>query len=160
MKRRTPTGIKALRAIGISITLIVLIVLGSVLYSGYKNFETVAGDLNGSNPQSYSTKTTMQGVQATVSANFTIQNNGFYTLSLSMVCDSVQASQLTCNQAQVSVPAGQQGVLEFKMVIANITQFASSGHGSAKGTLTIEQVPFASISVGLELGHLVGQGGG
>ena len=156
MKGKTQTGLKVIRAVSISITLILVLVLGTVIYSAYQDWNAVKSELSGPSPQATG-KAVMQGTSEIVSINITVPNRGLYTLNVTVSC--AQQSNVVCSAAQVNVPAGEQGILRFRMTVVDIAQFASSSNHRIDGTVAIQMVPFASLGIGVDLGGFVHQGG-
>lgn len=156
MKGKTPTGLKVIRGISISITLILVLVLGTVFYSAYQDWNAVKSELSGPSPQATG-KAVMQGQSEIVSINITVPNRGLYPLNVTVSC--AQQTNIVCSPAQVIVPAGEQGMLRFRMTVVDIAQFASSSNHRIDGTVAIHMVPFASLGIGVDLGGFVHQGG-
>lgn len=155
MKRQTPRGVWALRGVTIAIALLVIIVIGSVAYSAYEEYDVVRG-LSG-NSSLVSSKGTVSGNTATVSINVTIPNNGLYPINVTIICNNANPN-IDCPISQVSIPSGQQGVLRFRITVFNVQQY-TAGNRSIPGTFTATLEPFASISVGVDLGGYFRQGG-
>lgn len=156
MKRRTPRGIWALRAVTIAITLIVVIVIGTVAYSAYEDYAGVRSEMAGSGA---SGRAVLQGTSEIISINITVPNKGLYTLNVTVTCGQLNPN-ISCQPSQVSVPAGQQGVLHFEMTVANVQQFVASSNHRINGTVTIALEPFAGLSIGVNLGSYVQNPGG
>jgi hypothetical protein len=76
-----------------------------------------------------------------------------------MTC-SYPNSNVVCQPTKVSVPPGQQGVLYFRLVVANLQQFASSSDQRVNGTVDISMPPFVSLSVVTDFGGFISAGGG
>ena len=100
----------------------------------------------------------MQGSSEIVSINVTVPNRGLYTLKVTVTCDTTN-SDVVCDPSSLSVPAGQQGVLRFKMTVLNAQEFASSGDITINGTVTISLEPFVTLSIGVNLGGFIDAGG-
>lgn len=158
-KHKKPGGIRALQAISITLTLVVLLVIGTIGYSGYMDYRGVASELGSGNSSLVSGKITNQGSGGVLTLNITIPNQGVYALEVSVSCDA-KSLNVTCDQASVNVPAGQQGVLRFRMTIGNIAAYEASANKRINGTVAIQLEPFASVSVGVDLGSLIRQGTG
>jgi hypothetical protein len=156
MKRKTPTGLKVIRGVSIAITLTLILVLGTVFYSAYQDYNAVRSELSGPSPQATG-KAVMQGSSEIVSINITVPNRGLYTLNVTVSC--THQSNIVCSPSGVSVPAGEQGILRFRMTVVDIAQYASSSNHRIDGTVAIQMVPFASLGVGVDLGGFVHQGG-
>jgi len=156
MKRKTPTGLKVIRGVSIAITLTLILVLGTVFYSAYQDWNGIKSELSGPSPQATG-KAVMQGSSEIVSINITVPNRGLYALNVTVSC--AQQSNIVCSPAQVNVPAGEQGMLRFRMTVVDIAQYASSSSHRIDGTVAIQMVPFASLGIGVDLGGFVHQGG-
>jgi hypothetical protein len=156
MKQKTPAGLKVITGISIAITLIVLLVLGTVAYSAYEDYNAVKTELTGASPKATG-RAVMQGSSEIVSINITVPNRGLYTLNVSVSC--AQQSNVVCSPAQVSVPAGQEGMLRFQMTVVDLAQFVSSNNHRIDGTVAIKMVPLASLALGVDLGSFVQKGG-
>ena len=155
-RRKTPAGLKVIRGVSIAITLTLILVLGTVAYSAYQDWNAVKSELSGPSPQATG-KAVMQGPSEVVSINITVPNRGLYTLNVTVSC--TPQPNIVCSPAQVSVPAGEQGILRFKMTVVDIAQYTSSSNHRIDGTVAIQLVPFASLGVGVDLGGFVHQGG-
>lgn len=141
----------------LAVTLIVLIVIGTVIYSAYEDYTAVRPYLSGS--QGPVGTAQVVGDSEVITLNITLPNRGFYTLNVSVSCSSPN-SNIVCQNASLAVPAGQQGVLRFKMTVVNLQQYTSSGSQRINGTVAISLEPFVSLSVGVNFGGLIGTGGG
>ncbi len=157
MKLKTPRGIWALRAVTIVIALVVLLVVGTLAYSAYEDVTAVRSELAGGSQQAVA-KAVMQGQSEIVTLNITVPNKGLYALNITVTCD-YPTSNVVCQPANVVVPGGQEGVLHFKLTVANLAQFASSSNHRINGTVTAEMQPFAKISVVSDFGSFVNTGG-
>ncbi len=158
MNRRTPKGIWALRAVTIAIALIVIIVIGTVAYSADEDVTAVRSELAGGSHQAVEA-IVLQGSGEIVSINITVPNRGLYTLNLTVTCQ-YPTSNAVCQTAKVSILPGQEGVLRFKMVVADIAQFNSSSDRTINGTVTADMPPFVTLSVKTDFGSFVTGGGG
>jgi hypothetical protein len=153
MRRATPRGIWALRAVTVTLSIIVILVVGTVVYSAYKDFSTIRSELaSGSNQVQRGV--VQSGNSAVASLNITVSNSGLYTLDVTLNCDRSNPN-VVCTAAHVSVPAGEQGVLRFKMTILSIQQYQASGNRRINGTVSAALEPFASITVVTDLSGLV-----
>jgi hypothetical protein len=157
LKVKTPTGIKVLRAVSITITIIVILVIGSVVYSAYQDYTAFRSELGGGSQQ-VSGKAVLQGSSEIISINFTVPNMGLYALNVTVTCDQHSAN-VVCPPTQVTVPGGQQSMLRFRMTVLNVSQFVASGNHRINGTVAIALVPFAAFSIGVDLGGFVKTGG-
>lgn len=158
MKRRTPGGIWALRAVTVAVVLVVIIVVASVGYSAYEDYTAVRAELSGGSQQAVG-RAVLQGQTETVSINITVPNSGLYTLNVTMTC-SYPSSNIVCQRATVNVPPGQQGVLHFRLVVANLAQFTGLSDHRINGTVDISMPPFVSLSVVTDFSGFVSTGGG
>lgn len=155
MKRRTPKGIWALRGVTIAIALIVLLVIGTVAYSAYEDFEGVRSEVaSGSHIAVGSVNYDQATGAETVNLNITVPNNGLYSLNVTVTCSSANV-EVSCQRAQTVVPPGQQEVLHFVLGVANVGQFLSSGDHQVNGTVDFGLVPFASLSIGVNFTSFV-----
>jgi hypothetical protein len=153
LKRKTPKGIWALRAVSISVALIVVIVIGTVGYSAYQDYTAVRAELSGGSQQAVG-RATIQGQSEVVSLNITVPNQGLYTLNVTVVCGPQQLN-VVCQPAQAVVPPGEQGVLRFQMTVQDLSQFEASSDHRINGTVVISMGPFASVSIGTDFGGFV-----
>lgn len=158
MKPKTPRGTWALRGVTITISVIVIIVIGSVAYSAYEDYQGIRTELVPGSNQAKGVAM-VQGSSEVVSINITVPNNGLYVLNVTVTCDSKNPN-VVCSPSQVVLPGGQQGVLRFKMTVLNIQQFAASPDHRINGTVAIKMVPFAGLSLGVDLGGFVKTGAG
>jgi len=157
VKWKTPGGIWALRGVTATIAVIVILVMGTVFYSAYEDYTGVRPYLGGGALQSPG-RITILGSSEIVSINVTVPNRGLYTLNVTVTCKA-PSSSVVCDPSNLSVPAGQQGVLRFKMTVLNTQEFASSSDSTINGTVTISLEPFATLSIGVNLGGFINAGG-
>jgi uncharacterized protein (UPF0333 family) len=157
LKRKTPKGIWALRAVTISLAVVVIIVVGTVVYSGYEDYTALRAELAGGTQQAVG-RAVLQGSTETVSINITVFNRGLYPLDVSLTC-YYPTSNVLCQPADVNVPAGEQGVLSFRMTVFDLPQFESSGDHVINGTVAVTMAPFVSLTIGTDFGGFVSSGG-
>ncbi len=157
VKRKTPAGTWALRAVTVTIALIVLLVVGTVAYSAYEDYSTIRSELAGG-PNQAAARGVLNGKTETVSINITVRNRGLYTLNVTLAC-SYPTSNVVCTSAHVSVPTGGQDVLRFVMTVADVQQFANSPDHTINGTVDIQMPPFAGVTVHTDFGGFVQTGG-
>lgn len=155
LKRKAPTGIKLLRLVTVLITLLVILVLGSIVYSVYEDYTAFTSNLNGAQ---FAGKAVLQGSSETITMNVTVPNKGVYPLSVAVAC-SPRTTNVVCQPAEVVVQPGQQGVLRFRLTVANVQQFLSSGDHRIDGTVTMELVPLSTLSVSVDFGGFIKSGG-
>ncbi len=104
-------------------------------------------------------KTVLQGSSATVFLNVTVPNRGLLPLQASITCYPNQ-TDVSCVPANMTIGPGQVGTLHFRMTVSNYAQLEENPGGlRANGTLSFVLVPFAGISVSVNLGSMVHQGG-
>jgi hypothetical protein len=157
LKAKAPRGIRVLGAVTIAITLLVFLVIASVVYSAYADYNAVSGELRGG--PGASVKRTIQGSSELVSLNVTVPNRGLYTLSVTISCNNpVPSSNTFCQPSTVTVKPGEQQVLELTIKIQSVAAYRAS-NGFINGTVNIQMEPFASLSIGVNFGSLVGNGG-
>lgn len=145
-----------MRLVGIAITLVAITVVSTLGYSVYADVHGVISALGGKGLAA--TRTVSSGESATFVINITIPNAGLYPVSLSISCSPPPGSQFSCSPADVTIPPGQTGVLVFSVTDNNITAATSPG-ASFPANATVSLDPFASISIGFNLGSLLSQGG-
>jgi len=157
MKRKTPRGIWAIRAVSIAIALIVILVIGTVGYSAYEDYTAVRAELSGGSNQAVGSAY-LNGQSETVSLNITVPNRGLYALNVTVVCGT-QEVPVVCQPSQVVVQPGEQGVLHFRMTVLSLSQFEATSDHRINGTVIISMEPFASVSIGTNFGGFVSSGG-
>ncbi len=157
VKRKTPRGVWALRGVTIVVAVIVILVVGTVAYSAYEEYTVIKDELAGGSSQA-AARAVLNGNTETVSINITVPNRGLYTLNVTLTC-SYPTPNVVCTPAHVSVPAGGQDVLRFVMKVVDIQQYASSQDHSIIGTIAIQMLPFASVSVATDFSGFVNTGG-
>ena len=101
----------------------VVLVIGSVLYSAYEDYSAVRPELEGGSSQPIG-GVTQNGNTATVSINFTIPNTGVYTLNVTLTCSDPNPN-VVCAAGHVSVQPGERQVQRFKMTIVNVQQYVA-----------------------------------
>jgi hypothetical protein len=158
MKRKTPRGIWALRAVSIVLTLVVILVIGTVGYSAYEDYTAVRAELSGGSQQAVGSAV-LQGQSEIVSLNITVPNQGLYALNVTVVCGP-QREAVVCQPSEVVVTPGEHGVLRFRMTVENLSQFEASSDHRINGTVIISMMPFASVSIGTDFGGFVSPGNG
>jgi uncharacterized repeat protein (TIGR01451 family) len=156
LKRRTPKGIWALRAVTASVAIIVLVVVGALAYSAYEDYSAVRPYI--SNPQHPAGTASTQGTTGVITFNVTIPNRGVFALNVTVSCDSPPVG-VTCQRASVNVAPGQQQVLLFTMTIANVQQFAAQSNHTINGTISMELAPFATLTATVNFGGIIQSGG-
>lgn len=157
MKRRTPRGIWALRAVTVAMALIVILVIGGVVYSAYEDYTAVKPYLG--SPQHPAGSAVINGSTAIITFNVTVPNRGIFSLNVTVACVSPPLG-VTCQRASVNVPPGQEEVLRFEMTVDNAQQFVSLPDHSINGTVAMGLVPFATLTVDVDFGGLLQSGGG
>jgi hypothetical protein len=135
----------------------VILAIGTVLYSAYEDYTAVRPELSGGSSQPIGSAT-LNGNTAVVSINFTIPNEGLYTLNVTLTCDNTNPN-VVCQTGHVSVAPGERQVLRFKLTVVNVQQYYSTGEQRINGTLTMAMEPFVSITIGTNLSGLVPQEG-
>ena len=156
--RRTPRGIWALRAVTLTIALIAILVIGTVVFSAYEDYSAVKPEITGGSSHPIGSMT-QDGNTAVVSINFTVPNRGVYTLNVAVTCGSNSNPVVTCTEGRVSVPAGGQDVLRFKMTITDLKAYLASSDRRINGTVSMGLEPFVNLSVVTDLSGLVKVGG-
>jgi len=144
----------AIRGFSIALAVIIVLAFGTVFYSAYVDYRGISNDA--SNPAFHSVVRTMDGNSETVAVNLTVPNQGLYALQVSVACPEPDvAAGVSCQHASVTVPAGQTRTLEFRITVANLARFESSLSQQINGSVSIEIMPFASVSLNYDLGSLV-----
>jgi hypothetical protein len=157
MKVKTPRGLKIIRTVTIVITLVVLAVVGSVIYSAYQGYNVALNEFKGG--QGITSTTSQQGLAQVATVNVTIPNKGLYDLNVTISCPSPQqGSNAYCQSGTMVVPPGQQGVLTFHVVVQDLSAFLG-GNREINATVSIALVPYASLSFVVNLGNYLKQGG-
>jgi hypothetical protein len=158
MKAKTPTGIKVIRAVTISIAIVVVLVVGSVVYSGYAEYRSVTSEFK--QGQGGVVGETVQGAGAVFSANITIPDQGVYPITATISCGQSESSfNVYCQPASVTVQPGQTGVLRLQIHVQDLTAYENSANRRVNGTLAINMPPFVSLAVATDLSSLIQQGG-
>jgi len=150
-------GIWALRGVTVAIALIVLLVVGSVVYSAYEDYSAVKAELAGGSKQAVGAAV-LRGSMETVSINITVPNNGLYPLNVTLTCN-YPTSNVVCQRTSVDVSPGGEGVLRFRMTVSDVSQFENSGNQVINGTVAISMTPFVGLTVGTDFGGFVKPGG-
>ncbi len=138
-----------------AIAIVVIVVVAAVAYSSYEDYTAVKPYI--SNPQHPAGTATLQGTTGIISFDVTIPNRGLLPLNVTVYCDSPPAG-VTCVKASVDVLPGQQQELNFTMTIANAQQFAALPNHSINGTVDMQLVPFASLTVNVDFGGIIKSG--
>ena len=157
MQRKTPRGVWALRGVTVAISLIVVIVVGTVAYSAYEDYSAVRSELTGGSNQARGMGV-LNGNTYTVSINITVPNNGLYTLDVTISCDTANPD-ISCSPAEVSVPGGLVQVLRFKMTVSDVKGYLALSDRTINGTVAIALEPFANLNIGVDLSGYVQTGG-
>jgi len=150
-------GIWALRGVTVAVALIVLLVVGTVVYSAYEDFSAVKAELAGGSQQAVGAAV-LRGTTETVSINITVPNKGLYPLNVTLTCD-YPTTNVVCQRTSVDVSPGGQGVLRFRMTVLDVPQLESSDNQVINGTVAISMEPFVGLVVGTNFGGFVKTGG-
>jgi hypothetical protein len=153
LKAKTPRGIWALRGVSIAISVTILLVIGTVVYSAYENYMGLRTEIAGG-PNKPTGSGVLQGTSEVISINFTVPNDGLYPLNVTVTCDPLNPN-VVCSPSHVMVQAGQQGVLRFRMTVLNVQQFVTQPNHRINGTVAIRMPPFVGLSLGVDLGGFV-----
>ncbi len=157
MKLKTPRGIWALRGVTATIAIIVLLVLGTIGYSAYEEYNLIRSELAGGAHPAVGRAVNL-GPSQVVSINVTITNGGLYMFNVSVGC-TYPSSNVVCALSSVAVPPGQTGVLHFHMTVVNLAQFSGSGDRTINGTIRVAMQPFVTLSINTDFGGFVNTGG-
>lgn len=157
MKPKTPTGIKLLRVVSIAVTLISLVVIGSVLYSAYTDYRAVQDEFGGAAGHRPTVNITTEGTARMVTLSFTVSNRGLYTLTVSLSCDN-PPPDIVCSPASVNVPSGQEKVMQFQFTVSDYSKYAVPGSLHINGTVGVQMAPFVDLSVGTDFASLASPG--
>lgn len=158
MKTEHTTAAGSLRAVALAITVVSIVTFVAVGYSAYSDVSGVIS-VSRSGSSAVTAKTVTSGNSATLYLNASIANGGLLPLKVSLSCQS--QPNITCTPGSLTLAPGQSGVLKFQLTIANATQFGSNPSSlHINGTLIAELVPFATLTVGVDLGSLLSGGGG
>jgi hypothetical protein len=137
-----------------AVATVVIVVVASVAYSGFEDFQGVRSELASGSHVPVSASYDQATGTETVSLNITVPNRGLYPLNVTVTCSSA-SSDVSCQRAQAFVPAGGQQVLHFSLSVRDVPQFLSSQDHSISGTVFIGLVPFATLSVGVNFTSFV-----
>ena len=158
MKRKTPRGIWALRAVTVAVALIVIIVVGTVAYSAYEDYTVVRSEFaGGSNPAVAQVVKNGNSESVSLAINFT--NKGIYTLNVSVSC-TYPSPNVSCQPASAGVAPGQQGTLHFMMTVNSLSEYASSSDHRVNGTVSVSLEPFITLTIGTDFSSAINGGGG
>lgn len=141
-----------------AIALVVVLVVGTVAYSAYQDYSAVRPEFQAGSNQVKASEAPYGSSGETVSINVTVPNGGIYTLNVTLTCNDSDPNVI-CTPGHVSVPAGQQEVLRFKLTIINVQQYLASSDRRINGTVSMGLGPFVSLSIGTDLSGLVPTGG-
>jgi len=150
-------GIWALRGVTVAVALVVLLVIGTVAYSAYEDYNAVKAELVGGSKQAVGAAV-LRGSMEMVSINITVPNDGLYPLNVTLTCN-YPTSNVVCQRTSVDVSPGGEGVLRFLMTVSNVSQFENSGNRMINGTVAISMTPFVGLTVGTDFGGFVKTGG-
>ncbi len=156
VKPKTPRGIWSLRGVTIAIALVVILVVGTVIYSAYEDYTALRAELSGGSRPVTGTAVP-QGSGEIISINITVANAGLFTLNVTMGC-TYPNSVVVCQTSGVSVPAGQTDVLQFTMFVSNLPVYESFGDHRINGTVDISMSPFVSLDIGTDFSGFVDAG--
>jgi hypothetical protein len=159
LKPEHTTAARSLRAVSLAITLVSIVTFATVIYSAYAGYTTVL-DISRSGTSAVSATTVVQGSSETLFLNATVPNKGLLPIQVNLSC-APSHTDVSCPSASLTVGPGQTRTLHFNMTVTNFAQYLSNPGGlHVNGTLTFELVPFAGLSVSVDLATLVHQGGG
>ncbi len=157
LNRKTPGGVWALRGATIGIALLVLIVVGTIAYSAYEDYDAIRSELAGGSHPAVA-HPVFQGGAETVTVDVTVANRGVYTLNVTMGC-SYPTSNVVCQTGNLAVPPGQTGTLQFTIIVTNLSQYEASSSHAINGTVRVQMQPFVTLSIDTDFSGFVGSGG-
>jgi hypothetical protein len=160
LKREPSTAARSLRAASLVITVVSLVAFSTIAYSFYEDVTGVVGALgSGSQTPSITSSTVVQGTSATIYVNATIPNRGLYPLAVGLTCLPSNGSvTVTCADATVTVPPGQEQTLHFAMNLQNLNPSGPNNISvAANVTLAIE--PFVTFVISTRFVSGGGQAG-
>jgi len=161
LKAEQSTAGRTLRAVSLAITLVSVITFVTLGYSAYAGYREVAGLSQGGSNPAITSQTTVTGSSATIAISAKVANSGFYSLGLSMACPQGNASaNLSCSSTSITIPPGQTQTLRIVINVKDLSQLrGGTSNLHLRGNLTASLLPFASITIKVDLGRLLGPGG-
>jgi hypothetical protein len=164
LKRERSTAARSLRAVALVITLVTIVTFSTIAYSAYDDLTGVIGSLSGKSPGTPgSVRHTVSGNTESVEANFTVPNGGLYPLRLQVSCSSPSDLQISCQRVDATIAPGQTQEVTLLISAKNLTRLenavATRGAIHLDVNISVSLEPFATLSVGLDLGAaLAGSG--
>ena len=156
-KRPSPKGYRLLRIVSIAIGVVTFVVLASVMFSAFADYRSLTGAAGGT--QLVTAGRVINGQAATFTLNATVSNGGLYALDVTMACTDPVPAGIVCAPAGVTVQPGAEKVLTFRFTVVNFAEWSAGNSHQINATVMGELVPFASITVGFDLGTIARQGG-
>jgi len=157
LKSERTTAARSMRAVALAITLVSVVTFAAVGYSAYSDFNGFISNFR-TGSTGISARTVAQGQAATLYVNATVPNDGLFPLSVSISCTAPPAG-VTCTSSSLTIPPSTSGVLRFQISIANVTELQNAAGLHLNGTAVAGLVPFASISITVDLGSFLTGGG-
>jgi hypothetical protein len=152
---------RAIRAASLTISLVSLVTFATVFYSAYTDYNSVLQLVGSQSGGAVSETVTSSGGQTTLHINATVPNNGIYPLQVSISCPHASSQPgVSCVGDSAMVQPGQTGEIHLSVSVSNST-LSSLGLGALNldGEVDITLVPFASLSMLVNLGTLIQKGG-
>jgi hypothetical protein len=155
LKREESTVSSSLRAVSLVILLVSVVAFSTIVYSAYVDYNGVVGAVGTSQATpAVSVKTVVEGTTTSVYLNITLPNDGLYDIRIGLSCLTNTSSDVTCSDASVVIPPGEEQTLRFTMTAENQQGVLPSG---VKGNLSLSLVPFASLNLVVNLSSLAGE---
>ena len=131
-----------------------MVAFSTLLYSVYEDYNGALGAVTPSS-RAVASKVTVSGASATLQLNVTVPNAGLYPIGVSLYCARSLPAGTSCTGASVTVPPGGNRTLVVSLT-APLDGGSAPDLTGVKGNLTISLIPFASMTIGMDLGSLVG----
>ena len=142
-----------------AITLVTLVAVGSVAYSASQDYQGIAGSFGSRQGPALHVGIIQVGLGAVAWVNASILNKGLYPIQVSFSCDQPQPQNVTCTAREVIIAPGSNDDFDVKIVVPDLAAFTAGVTPHIPGNLTLRLDPFASMSLRVDLGSILVQGG-
>jgi hypothetical protein len=154
LKTEKSTVARSIRAVSLAIFLVTAVTLAAIAWSAYQDYGSLTS-VSKDGTSTASSKTVMTGNTARFFLNVSVSNKGLLPFRAELSCPYYQL-HVTCTPTSVNLSPGKSGTLHFVIAVDNYTELLSGNGGlHMNGTISFALVPFASLSVNVDLGSLV-----
>jgi hypothetical protein len=153
---------KSLRRVATVITLVVVVVAATLVYSAYADVSGFMGAASNPNSRVLAIYETQNASGIVLTVNATLSNRGFYPMNIIVACATQSDNVgIRCGNATVNLQPGQTGTLSFAIVVTNMTIASQIANGETvriPGMVEAGLGSFASITDYVDFGSMIRSG--